>query len=200
MQIKGSIKIYKIDLKTGREYNVDKGHNILVETGKEFILDEIFNNSKWNSALGIRAIAIGDSCNSQNGQIQGPAPGVDVLKGGNWNGPSEDDFILSSEMARATITQVDRSKQTLRAYAQFSSAEMSAFTTGSIARIREAGLFLHPTTPPAGDPQDNADYKPYAMVARKCYYGTQGNYYVDRPYLAVLDGNPFRFEYTFEFT
>lgn len=200
LKFKGSVKLYKLDLNSGRKYNVDKGPNIWVETGKEFALDEMFDNNKWNSGLGIRAAALGDSCDSQNGQIQGPAPGVDILKGGNWNGPSEDDFMLSSEQARAAILNVTRSKQTIKAIAMFSDAEMSAFTTGSIASIREAGLFLHPTTPPAGDPQDNSAYKPYAMIARRCYYGTQGNYYVDRPYQVVLDGNPTVFEYTFELT
>jgi len=195
-EIVGSMRMYVLDRFTGTIIQ-DTGFlkNLVVETGKEFMLDEIFDNSKWNSGLGIRAVALGSSTGTNSG-VAGPSEGVDIAKGGAWNDVSEDDWRLTDEDVRASILSKTRVDQAITVTAQFLDAELPH--VGGVYKIREAGIFLHPTTPPAQNPQDNPAYKEYAMVARRVYYGETETYFVDAPFYKVEDGNPLLFEYRLE--
>lgn len=197
-EIIGNIRLYTIDLD---EYEIlyDTGFkpNMIVESGKEFILDEIFDNSKWNSGNGIQAMALGDSTDTNTG-IQGPNDGRDItISGAAWNGVSEEDYKLSSEIARSSILSVTRTDQSIVAIAQFVDGQFSA---SSPVEIREAGIFLHETTAPSADPDKVPSQKPYAMIARRVYYGKNAaeTKYVDRPFYKVKDGNPLMMEYKLE--
>lgn len=196
LKIQGSMRLYVPDRMTGRIL-ADTGfrRNLLVETGKEFILDEVFDNGKWNGGLGIQSVALGGST-ATNAGVLGPDEGVSILKGGAWNGVSEDDWRLVDEFARSIIQSTSRVDQTLTAVAQFLDAQLP-FVSG-ICKIREAGIFLHEDTPPAQNPQDNPVYKEYAMVARRVYFGETETHYIDRPFYKVQDGNPLLFEYKLE--
>jgi hypothetical protein len=201
LKITGEMRLYCIDKKTGKIYN-DTGFlkNKVVETGKEFILDEITNNDKWNSGLGIQAVALGDSTDNIDTK-QGPAAGIDILiEDDGWNDVVDDDWRLASEIARSSIVSVSRVDQTTTIVAAFTDAQFT-FTGGppAVVKIREAGIFLHATTAPTANPQSNPSQKPYAMVARKCYWGYDDpldpQYYVDRPYYKLEDGNTLMYEY-----
>jgi hypothetical protein len=198
LKITGEMRLYCIDKKTGKIYN-DTGFlkNKVVETGKEFILDEITNNGKWNSGLGIQAVALGDSTDNIDTK-QGPAAGIDILiEDDGWNDVVDDDYRLASEIARSVVLSVSRVDQTTTIVAAFTDAQFT-FTAG-VVKIREAGIFLHATTAPVSNPQSNPSQKPYAMVARKCYWGYDDpldpQYYVDRPYYKLEDGNTLMYEY-----
>jgi hypothetical protein len=198
LKITGEMRLYCIDKKTGKIYN-DTGFlkNKVVETGKEFILDEITNNGKWNSGLGIQAVALGDSTDLIDTK-QGPAAGIDILiEDDGWNDVVDDDYRLASEIARSVVLSVSRVDQTTTIVAAFTDAQFT-FSAG-VVKIREAGIFLHATTAPVSNPQSNPSQKPYAMVARKCYWGYDDpldpQYYVDRPYYKLEDGNTLMYEY-----
>ena len=198
LKMTGEMRLYCIDKKTGKIYN-DTGFlkNKIVETGKEFILDEITNNSKWNSGLGIQSIALGDSTDLIDTK-QGPAAGIDILiEDDGWNDVVDDDWRLASEIVRSAIVSVSRVDQTMTIVAAFTDSQFT-FTAG-VVKIREAGVFLHETTAPVSNPQSNLSQKPYAMVARKCYWGYDDpldpQYYVDRPYYKLEDGNTLMYEY-----
>jgi len=197
-KIVGEMRLYCIDKKTGKIYN-DTGFkkNKIVETGKEFMLDEITNNSKWNNGAGISAIALGDSCDNTDTTI-GPSAGVDIkIADDGWNDVVDDDWRLASEIARSPVLTVSRVDQEVVITAAFTDAQFT-FTSG-VCKIREAGVFLHATIPPNANPQSNPSQKPHAMVARKCYYGYDDvdnpQYYVDQPYYKLEDGNTLVFEY-----
>lgn len=207
LKLKGSVKAYQVDVlglyklyNPARIYNVNSGPNMIVETGKDFMLDEIFDNGKWNSGSGILGIATGDSTDTNAGVV-GPDATTDItIAGAVWNGVSEDDWRLSSEIARSAILNVTRSDQAILAVAQFVDGQLPSDPT----YIREVGLFLHATTAPTANPQDDDSQKPYAMVGRRVYYGydddTTPTKYVDRPYYKIKDGNPLMMEYKLELT
>ena len=199
VKLTGSFRLYVIDRHT-KKIIQDTGFqkNLIVETGKEFILDEIFDNGKWNSGIGIQSMAVGDSTDTNAG-VLGPNAGRDVVIGGAWNGVSEDDWRLSSETARSIIISVARVDQSIVAIAQFLDGQ---FSEPSPIKIREVGIFLHETDQPVANPQDNPAEKPKAMVARRVYFGYDDEdaptKYVDRPYYKVKDGNPLLMEYKLE--
>jgi hypothetical protein len=205
------MRLSVLDLRTGRRlprrpflngYTGDTGwkKNMIVETGKEFMLDEMFNNGKWNSGSGILGAALGDSTDN-NDTTAGPNEGVDIDVG-DWFGVSKDDWRLSSEfpLGRSSINSKSRVAQAMTAVAIFLDAQ---FAHATPVPIREAGIFLHASTPPSADPQSDPDQKPYAMVARRVYYGVDDpvtpTKYVDQPFYKVKDGNPLMFEYRLTF-
>jgi hypothetical protein len=197
LKLKGSMRLYVLDTDSGRILN-DTGFrpNMLVETGKEFILNEIFNVDKWNSGDGIQSAALGGSTNTNAGVV-GPTAGLDILKAGAaWGGVVEDDWRLSDEFARSVIISATRTDQYIVAIAQFVDGQLP-FVSG-VCKIREAGLFLHPSTAPIQDPQADPAQKPYAMVARRVYFGETATHFVDRPFYKIEDGNPLMFEYKLE--
>ena len=205
-KLKGFVELYQYDPVTGRKYNYNRGPNMIVETGKEFILDEIINNlpaNKWNGGTGVRAIAIGSSTDTNAG-VMGPSSGIDItILGAAWNGVSEDDYRLSGEFARSGIIRpaTVRIDQRVEIYAQFADSQFASVATGSWAPIREVGVFLGTgSMEPAANPQDNAVYRPFAMISRRLYYGinTGSGKYVDAPYWKFLDGNPLMMKYTME--
>jgi len=208
---RGAMRLGVLDLKTGRRQPMlvtrhgitgDTGwiKNMVVETGKEFMLDEIFNNNKWNSGSGILGAAVGTSTNTNDG-IVGPSAGVDINVG-DWFGVSEDDWHLTAEMARSSISSKSRVDQTTTAVAIFADVQL-VFDGNNICKLRECGIFLHATTEPTNNPQVDPTQKPYAMVARRVYYGTDDpvtpTKYVDRPFYKYKDGNPLLFEYRLTF-
>jgi len=201
MKLKGTVELYQIDRKTGQIYNRNVGPNMIVETGKEFMLDEALDNDKWNSGSGVSAIALGISTDTNDG-VLGPNVGREVDVSGPWQGVSEDDWRLTSEIARSSIIKNATSSidQRIDIFAQFVDAQFSGYESGSFAPIREVGLFLHPTTPPAQNPQDYPANKPYAMVGRRLYYGKNvvTGKFVDAPYWKPIDGNPLMMKYTLE--
>jgi hypothetical protein len=171
---------------------------MVVESGKEFMLDEVFNNSKWNSGVGICAVALGVSTDNIGGPT-GPSAGSSVAIGGAWNGVLATDWRLSSEVTRHAIISLTREANQMKAVAQFSDSDFAAIFVANVAKIREAGLFLNVTTPPVADPTASPAQKPYAMIARRVYFGydslTNPQYYVDQPFYVFNDGNPVMFEY-----
>jgi hypothetical protein len=214
LKIEGQMRLSVIDKKTGKrlqkqEYKDgitgDTGweKNMVVETGKEFILDEIFNNGKWNAGFGILGAALGTSTNTIGG-IVGPSFGAPVNVG-DWFGVDEDDWKLFAEMARSALDSKSRTDQATTCVAIFLDAQLTfvgAPPTG-ICKIRECGIFLHAATAPTQNPQVDPTKKPYAMVARRVYYGTDDpvtpTQYVDRPFYKLNDGNPLLFEYKLTF-
>jgi len=201
MKLKGTVELYQVDRKTGKIYNMNKGPNIVVETGKEFMLDESLDNEKWNSGSGVTAMALGDSTDT-NDTVLGPNIGREVDIDGPWQGASEDDWRLSNEFARSSIIKnaTSRIDQRIDIFAQFVDAQFSGYGSGSFAPIREVGLFLHPTIAPEQNPQEYPAYKPYAMVGRRLYFGVNisTGKYVDAPYWKLIDGNPLIMKYTLE--
>ena len=198
LEIIGEMRLYCIDKKTGKIYN-DTGFlkNKVVETGKEFILDEITNNNKWNAGAGILAVALGTSTNNIDG-IEGPCEGVDItITDDGWNDVVDDDWKLYAEMTRSSILTVSRIDQTTVITAAFEDADLVFFT--GVCKVREAGIFLNATTPPVSNPQSNPSQKPYAMVARRVYFGYDDpvtpTKYVDRPYYKLEDGTTLMYEY-----
>lgn len=202
MKIKGIVELYQEDPKTGLIYNRNKGPNILVRSGKQFILDEITDNDKWNGGLGIRSIAIGISTDTNTG-VLGPNTGRDLADDGPWQGPSEDDWRLSSEFARSLIIpgSTVRSDESINIFAQFNDAQFEGYDSGEFAPIREVGLFLGTgEDTPEASPLDDEDQKPDAMVGRRIYYGhdDENMLYVDAPYYKIMDGVPLTIKYTLE--
>lgn len=201
MKLKGTVELYQIDSNTGRIYNRNVGENLIVETGKEFMLDEILDNDKWNSGSGVMSIAVGSSTDTNDG-VLGPNVGRDVDVGGPWVGVSEDDWKLSAEFARSIIipNATSRVDQRIDIFAQFVDAQFSGYESGSFVPIREVGIFLHPTDEPENNPQDYPQEKPKAMVGRRLYYGHNiiAGKYVDAPYWKPIDGNPLMMKYTLE--
>jgi hypothetical protein len=120
-----------------------------------------------------------------------------LIEDDGWNDVVDDDYRLASEIARSVVLSVSRVDQTTTIVAAFTDAQFT-FTAG-VVKIREAGIFLHATTAPVSNPQSNPSQKPYAMVARKCYWGYDDpldpQYYVDRPYYKLEDGNTLMYEY-----
>lgn len=209
MKLVGEMRLVVVDKKTGRplpQQVIKNGilgdtgweKNMVVETGKEFVLDEVFNSGKWNSAAGISGGALGVSTNTNSGVV-GPTEGVPVAVGGAWNGVSEDDWRLSAEMtnARAAIASKARVDQSMEVVIPFTDADL-VFDAG-VCKIRECGLFLNATTPPSANPQDVPSQKPYAMFARRVYFGTDDpvtpTQYVDRPFYKIEDTNTLLFRY-----
>lgn len=205
----GWMRLSVLDLNTGKRLpktfykngiTGDTGwrKNMIVETGKQFMLDEIFDNGKWNSGSGILGAAVGDSTDT-NDTIAGPNDGVDINVG-DWFGVSTDDWHLSSEVARSAISSKARVDQATTAVAIFIDAQ---FLAASPVPIRECGIFLHASIEPTNDPQVDPTQKTKAMVARRVYYGVDDpvtpTKYVDQPFYKVKDGNPLLFEYRLTF-
>jgi len=206
----GEMRLSVLDLNTGKRQPMrltkhgitgDTGwnKNMVVETGKEFMLDEIFDNGKWNSGDGILAAAIGTSTNT-NGGVVGPSAGVDINIG-DWFGVDEDDWHLTTEMTRNAISSKARVDQATTAVAIFLDASLTF--ASHVCKIRECGIFLDLTTEPENNPQVDPTQKSRAMVARRVYYGVDDEVtptkYVDRPFYKIEDGNPLLFEYKLTF-
>ena len=201
MSPKGWVRLYALNPETGEIFR-DTGfrHNLIVETGREFILDEICNNEKWNAGAGILAAALGTSTNNIDG-LAGPSQGVSIaITDDGWNDVVLDDWRLYAEMCRSSIVTKTRDGNLIVLAAAFTNSQFT-FNSG-ICKIREAGTFLNATTPPVSNPQSNPSQKPYAMVSRCLYYGYDDpddpTEYVDQPYYVFEDGLVLMYEYKLE--
>lgn len=194
----GRFNNYLIDESTGT-ITVVAPDNTIVNTGRRFILDRVFDTGThgWND-LQVAQIAIGISTDTNAG-VTGPTDTAPVSTTGSWKGVSVSDWKLSNEILRKSCS-VTRSGETVYARASFSNEEFSPywdlFGTGSV-RILEQGLFLSATEPTA-DPIDDTSQQVNAMVARATT--TENNssgYYVTTAQLSKADdGNPISIGYT----
>jgi len=203
IKVEGFMRLFVVDEKT-RKILQDTGFlpNMIVGCGKEFVLDETCNYNKWNGGSGISAVALGYSTDTNTG-ILGPNAGRDVAIGGAWDGVSINDFRLSDEgaLARSSIVSKSRVGTTITLFAQFTDSQL--IFGSNICKIREAGIFLHATTPPTADPRDIPAQKPYAMIARRLYYGTNDpnspTTYIDQPFYKVEGSGTLMFQYKIMF-
>jgi len=134
-------------------------HNHFVNSGKQAVLDFMFNSVSWLTGAawyGPRFAGAGNSTNTNAG-VPGPTGNTSVSLSGDWHGCDDNDWHLSSEtvISRPTITTL-RAGKTCYLRMIF---EDTNFTDGGSTDydLLEFGIFLFNTIgKPASDPTQSA--------------------------------------------
>lgn len=164
---------------------------MIVNAGKQYILDKIFNKYDWNPASsGNIYMGIGLSSDTNAGVV-GPTPTAPVPTSGAWDGPSVSDWRLTDEVSgnQRALCNVIRAGRTVFISADIGPDNINwvggQYNGQSTINVMEVGLFIYPHYDlPTRDPTDlnatDAD-RSGAMIARFVLYTTSGSDYVATP-------------------
>ena len=201
----GEVSIRTID-KKGNKSDWRPYNNLLVDDGKEYILDFFGGRKNWHLPKDPTAYATGDVglwtqprygavgiCMFNNASSQ-RVDGINgVPSGGECDYPvsdyilvSPEDSFLSNEVGTRIELDVTRRDQTLEFFGRFNVP--GNLPTGT--EIREFGLFIG-STGPAHDPSYHDGSKPSTMLCRVALYGSGlcgiTGVYTDDPLVATDD-------------
>lgn len=173
LKIVGKVKLQQVN-KEGEVLKEGDFKNIVVETGKEFILDLLINKTDYyqgNTSIGWMA------CGSIN-----VAPSKD-----DWKLYGEGTLNEGGAMCRVTLDpQTDRTLTTIEFHGVFTEGDFPSLPYP----IGELGAFLG-SRPPSSDPQSDSSQRPYAMFNRLV---------IDPIWIKYNDGTDLRFKYTVTLT
>lgn len=202
MEFKGLVTSNKIR-KNGERYEFRKHPNLLVDDGKEYILDFLAGLKSWHkpSATGsgveglmtfVRYGAAGDSMfnNSSTERRDGikgvPSGAICSYPISSTILVSPEDSNLSNQVGQRIVLSARRVDQTVEFFGRFN-------VPGDIpsgTQIREFGLFLQ-ATGPAQDPSFVENQKPYTILCRVPLWGSGvcggTGVYTDEPLVANDD-------------
>ena len=161
---------------------------MIVNAGKQYILDKIFNRYDWNAdSSGVLYMGIGTSTDTNAGVV-GPTDTSGVSTSGAWSGPSNADWRLTNEVSgnQRAECEVVRAGRTVFVKATITDDNVDWAGYGvTDMDIYECGLFIYPDYDlPSRDPTDlnatDAD-RSGAMIARFVFYDVSGSEYIARP-------------------
>jgi len=199
--IKFNLEYNKIR-KNGKRYAFGKTHNLLVDDGKEYILDGLAGIKFWSNPTATEsgATKLGTFtrfggvgvCMFNNSSTE-RVDGINGITGSGCSYPilttelvSPEDSTLSRETGTRAWLTATRRDQTVEFVGRFTVPGDIA----SGAQIREFGLFLKQTGP-LGDPSFNDVFKPSTMLCRAALFGTGvcggTGVYIDEPLIANDD-------------
>lgn len=202
LKLKGLVEIRKI-YKDGRKEFIGEYPNLLVDDGKEYLLDFFGGRKSWHSPAATTSGSAGlltftryigaGRCMFNNSSLA-RAEGLNgIPTGSEASYPiattelvSPEDSFLSREVGNRILATVNRRDQTLEFIATFN-------IPGDIpsgVKLREFGIFLQPTGP-ANDPSFTDVSKPQSMLCRTVLWGSGtiggSGVYFDSPINAVTD-------------
>jgi len=202
LKLKGLVEVNTIH-KDGRRENIGHYPNLLVDDGKEYILDFFGGLKSWHNpsatASGTAGLmtfkrygALGDSM-FHNSSVQRAQGLKGIPTGAQEDYPivdtqlvSPEDSFLSSEIGNRVQLTVTRRDQTLEFVGRF-------LVPGDIpsgTQVREFGLFLR-STGPVNDPSFSDLSKPNTMLCRTVLWGSGvvggTGVYTDNPLTALDD-------------
>jgi hypothetical protein len=203
MKFKGLVEISNVR-KDGSRYNIREYPNLLVDDGKEYILDFLAGIKSWHkpAATGSGVVglmtferfgAVGLSM-FNNSSVDRAAGRDGILTGIQCNYPiastilvSPEDSTLSNEVGTRIQLTATRRDQTVEFVGRFEVPGNLASGT----QIREFGLFLQ-STGPTSDPSLIEDQKNRTMLCRTSLWGSGVcagpiPIYTDRPLTANDD-------------
>ena len=204
----GEIDFNKIR-KNGERYDFRKKSNLLVDDGKEYILDFFAGLKSWHNISATesgatklltfeRRAGVG-ICMFNNASSE-RVDGTNGIPGSGCDYPilltelvSPEDSVLSNEIGSRIVLTATRRDQTVEFVGKF--VVPGDIPSGS--EIREFGLFLGPTGP-VGDPSFHDSYKHNTMLCRAVLFGTGvcvgSGVYIDDP-LVANDDIEFRWKF-----
>jgi len=202
MKFKGLVTSNKIK-KNGERYEHRKHPNLLVDDGKEYILDGFAGIKSWHNlgAAGSGAVGLltfkryggAGTCMFNNSSSERAVGTQGIPSGQICNYPigstilvSPEDSNLSNEVGSRVVLTARRVDQTVEFIGRFNvPADIPSGT-----EIREFGLFLKSTGPTA-DPSLIETEKPSAMLCRSSLWGSGvcgvTGVYTDDPLIANDD-------------
>jgi len=202
MEFKGLVEINKIR-KDGTRYDFREYSNLLVDDGKEYILDFAAGIKSWHKPSATDSGVIGlltferwgglGMSMFNNSSVQ-RAQGINgVPSGGECDYPiletilvSPEDSTLSNEIGTRVSLTPNRRDQTVELYGKFEVPGNIPLNT----KIREFGWFLKQTGPIA-DPSLVESQKERTMICRTVVHGTglcgPDPVYSDNPLIATDD-------------
>jgi len=181
--LKGMVESNKIR-KDGTRYDFRKHRNLLVDDGKEYILDGFAGIKTWHKPQETYSSGTIDlwawkrfggagACMFSNASVE-RANGINGIPSGSCDYPilstqlvSPEDSTLSKQVGTRIQLTKTRRDQTVEFVGRFE-------VPGNIpsgTQIREFGLFLKPTGPSA-DPSFLESAKPYTMLCRTVLWGS----------------------------
>jgi len=167
--------------------------NHFVDAGKIAFLDTMMNSTQWSTNNHVY-LGVGTSTNTNVG-VDGPTLAVPVSNIGQWQGPDDADWKLTTEVTLNARPQMIcyRSGKTCYLKARVTNAEYVA------GNLSEFGIFLgSDITKPVANPVTvaDADDRNNAMIIRAVRYLLQGAQYLYQP-LVKVSGTDLIFEYIF---
>jgi len=202
--LEGSVEFWKVK-KDGTKVLWGERSNLLVDDGKEYILDFFGGRKTWHDPKDPGAYGTGNvglwnwtryaaagKCIFNNSS-QERANGQNAIPSGSCAYPisetllvSPEDSTLSREVGNRIVLSVDRRDQTLEFTGRFNVP--GDLPTG--VKIREWGLFLG-SSGPAHDPSYHEASKSSSMLCRVSVYGSGvcsgTGVYIDEPLVADED-------------
>ena len=201
IKLKGLVEINKVK-KNGKRYDFRKYPNLLVDDGKEYILDGFGGIKTWHKPQSSYVSGVEDLWNWKrfaqvgicmfNNASAERAAGTNAVSGATSYPISDtvlvspEDSFLSNAVGNRIRLSVRRVDQTLEFLGNF---EVPGNIESGV-EIRELGLFLRKTGPTV-DPSFLESQKPYSMLCRTVLWGsgyvTGTGYYADSPLVATDD-------------
>jgi hypothetical protein len=175
--------------------------NHFVNSGKQMVLDFMFNNICWLTGAtwnGTRYVGVGNSTNTNAG-VTGPSGAVTVPYNGAWAGVDDNDWKLTNEIgiAREPITVI-RAGKTVYLRTKMTDSDFTDGITTSYD-ILEVGIFCSGQIGlPNADPTQStlAANKNSCMLVRGVSYYNNGSAYQSRAITKVA-GSDLYIDYVF---